>query len=204
MAIDRKRIIEALSRVRVSPSDQGLIPAFNVYVNQFPAALWNSFAERLTHRVSPDLLPVAEHLLVNAAHDCGYHTGYGIITSEEWKAVVGPMIEKGAEDVLHGAFAVFTAWGWAKAEIVELIPKKKMVVRAYDYYEADSTSFGATHKPSAYMIRGVCSAFMDLAYGGPYDATGKTGLNTFECIQTKGIECGDDYGEFVVTPGSAA
>lgn len=141
---------------------------------------------------------------MNAAHDCGYHTGYGIITSDEWKAVVEPMIENAPEDVLHGAFAVFTAWGWAKAEIVELDPGKRMVVRAYDYYEADSTKFGATRKPSAYMVRGVCSAFMDLAYGGAYDPTGKTGLNTFECAQVKGIECGDDYGEFVVTPTAAA
>ena len=42
------------------------------------------------------------------------------------------MIENAPEDVLHGAFAVFTAWGWAKAEIVELDPGKRMVVRAYD------------------------------------------------------------------------
>lgn len=199
MAIDRRRIIDALSKVSVRPNEQGLIPAFNVFVNQLPASLWTSFAERLTHRVSPDLLPVAEYLLVNAAHECGYHTGYGIITSEEWNAVVGPMIEHAPADILHGAFAVFTAWGWAKAEIVELDPGSKMVVRAYDYYEADSTRFGTTSKPSAYMIRGVCAAFMDLAYGGSYDATGKTGLNTFECAQTRGIECGDDYGEFVVT-----
>ena len=47
--------------------------------------------------------------------------------------------------------------------------------------------------------RGVCVAFMDLAYGGDYDPTGKTGLRTFQCEQTKGIECGDEYGEFVVT-----
>lgn len=40
---------------------------------------------------------------------------------------------------------------------------------------------------------------MDLAYGGTYDPTGKTALNTFSCIQTKGIEAGDAYGEFVVT-----
>ncbi|HUB14695.1 MAG TPA: hypothetical protein VMB34_22285 [Acetobacteraceae bacterium] len=202
MAIDRKRIIESLSRVKATPTEQGLIPAFNVYVNQFPTALWNSFAERLTRNVGANLLPVAEDLLVNAAHECGYHTGYGIITSEEWAAVVGPMIERNPEDVLYGAFAVFTAWGWAKADIAELEPCKRMVVRAYDYYEADSTVYGATSKPSAYMIRGVCAAFMDLAYGGPYDPTGKTGLNSFHCAQTKGIECGDDYGEFVVTASS--
>ncbi len=101
--------------------------------------------------------------------------------------------------MLHGAFAVFTAWGWAKSEIVELVPGERMVVRAYDYYESDVVSYGASSKPSAYMIRGVAAAFMDLAYGGPYDATGKTGLRTFQCVQSKGIECGDEYGEFIVT-----
>ena len=199
MSIDRKQIISAMSRIEVSGNDDGLIPGFNVFVNMMPARFWNSFAERLTRKVSPDLLEAAEFLLVNAGHECGYHTGYGIITSDEWKAVVEPMIENVPEDVLHGAFAVFTAWGWAKSEIIELVPGERMVVRAYDYYESDMVTYGASSKPSAYMIRGVCAAFMDLAYGGPYDATGKTGLRTFQCVQTKGIECGDEYGEFVVT-----
>ena len=199
MAIDRKRIINAMSQVKVLGNEEGLIPGFNVYVTQLPAAFWNGFAERLTREVDQDLLESAEWLLVNAAHECGYHTGYGIITSEEWEAIVAPMIEKQPEDILHGAFAVFTAWGWAKSEIVELVPGEKMVVRAYDYYESDVVTYGASNKPSAYMIRGVSAAFMDLAYGGDYDPTGKTGLRTFQCDQVKGIECGDDYGEFWVT-----
>jgi len=199
MAIDRKRIIEALSKIEIAGDREGLIPAYNVFVTQFPASFWSSFSERLTRAVGDDLREAAEHLLVGAAHECGYHTGHGIITSQEWKAVVGPMVEKAPEDILHGAFAVLTAWGWAKSEIVELLPAERMVVRAYDYYEADPVAYGVSRKPSAYMLRGVAAAFMDLAYGGPYDATGKTGLNTFQAVQTKGIECGDDYGEFVVT-----
>jgi hypothetical protein len=201
--IDRKKVIQALSKLEVMSNEEGLIPAFNVFVNQMPAAFWNSFADRLTRRVGPDLIEAAEWLLVNAAHECGYHTGYGIITSEEWKAVVAPMVTRVPEDILHGAFAVFTAWGWAKSEIVDLVPNEKMVVRAYDYYEADTVAYGVRSRPCAYMIRGVAAAFMDLAYGGPYDATGQTGLRTFQCTQTKGIECGDEYGEFVVTRSSA-
>jgi hypothetical protein len=141
----------------------------------------------------------AEWLLINAAHECGYHTGHGIMVSEEWKAVVEPMIKKTPEDILYGAFAVISAWGWAKAEIHELIPGEKMVVRAYDYYEADVVEYGKSKKMSAYTFTGVTAAFMDLAYGGPYDPTGKTGLNTFTAKQTKGIECGDEYGEIVAT-----
>jgi hypothetical protein len=200
MAIDREKVIEQMSNVAVEPNEDGLIPAFNVLVNQWPAKFWNEFSTRMMEAVDDDIKDAVEELLVNSAHECGYHTGYGIITSKEWDAVVSGMA-KNSEDVLHGAFAVFTAWGWADAEIVELVPGEKMVVRAYDYYEADiGLGYPGKKSPrlSAYMIRGVCSAFMDLAYGGKYDSSGKTGLYTFRCRQTKGIECGDQYGEFVV------
>ena len=73
-----------------------------------------------------------------------------------------------------------------------------MVVRAYDYYEADVVSYGKSNKMSAYMIRGVCAAFMELAYAGDYDPDGGP-IGTFKCEQVKGIECGDSYGEFIVT-----
>ncbi len=195
MSINRNAVIDAMSKVKVEANSDGLIPAFNVFVNQAPAKLWNNFADLITNSVSSDLRPAAEALLENAAHECGYHTGYGIITSEEWDSVVGPMIEKVPEDVLHGAYAVFTAWGWAKSEIVELVPGERMVVRAYDYYEADVVDRGTSGNKKAFMIQGVSAAFMDLAYGAAYP----NGLRTFKCVQTKGIECGDDYGEFVVT-----
>ena len=195
MSIDRTAVIEAMSQVEAKPNGDGLIPAFNVLVTQAPTTLWNNFASLITNSVDAEMKPAAEYLLVNAAHECGYHTGYGIITSEEWDAIVAPMIEQVPEDVLHGAYAVFTAWGWAKSEIVELIPGEKMVIRAYDYYEADVVQRGQLNNKAAYMIQGVSAAFMDLAYGEPYP----NGLRTFKCEQVKGIECGDEYGEFVVT-----
>jgi hypothetical protein len=196
MAIDRKKIIQEMSKVSVIGNEEGMIPAFNVFVQQLPADFWNGFARRIVNYVPEDLVESAEALLVNAARECGYHTGYGIITSDEWNKVVKPMVENEPEDILHGAYAVFTAWGWAKSEIVEIVPKEKMVVRAYDYYESDIMVYGNASRPCAYMIQGVSAAFMDIAYGDkPYP----DGMGTFDCEQTKGIEVGDDYGEFVVT-----
>lgn len=197
MSIDRKKIIALMSQIEMIPDHDGLIQGYNVLLNQLPAKFWTSFSERLTSRASADMLKAKEYLLYNAAHECGYHTGYGIITSEEWNAVVKPMIEKVPEDILHGAYAVFTAWGWANSEIVELFSGEKMVIRAYDYYEADIADIGSSKKMSAYMIAGVSAAFMELAYAGDYDPKGAP-IGTFECKQTKGIECGDDYAEFVV------
>jgi len=197
MAINRKKIIEDMSKIEVMGDEKGIIEGFGVYVNQLPTTFWNSFAERLTAKTDPDLMASTEFLLVNAAQECGYHTGYGIITCEEWKAIVQPMVET-VEDVLHGAFAVFSAWGWADSEIVELIPGQKMVVRAYNYYESDVVAYGQSKKMSAYMIRGVSAAFMALAYAGEYDPSGSK-VHKFKCEQTKGIEAGDSYGEFVIT-----
>ncbi|MDR0498942.1 MAG: hypothetical protein LBH03_04315 [Holophagales bacterium] len=198
MAIDREKIITELSKLDLRSDEKGIISGFGVLLQHLPATIWTLFSERFTRAVPNELLEAAEYLLVDAAHECAYHTGYGIITSEEWKAVVEPMI-KTTEDILHGAFAIFTAWGWGKVEIQELIPGEKLVLRAYDYYEADVVEYGKSSKMSAYLITGASAAFMDLAYGGNYDPTGKKGLGTFEAKQVKGIECGDDYGEVVVT-----
>ena len=196
--IDRRKIIGEMSKITIIGDREGMIQGFKVCVNVFPASFWNGFAERLVQKVDEDQLEAVEFLLINAAHECGYHTGHGIITSDEWNRIVGPMIET-TEDVLHGAFAVFTAWGWAQIEIIELVPNERMVVRAYDYYEADTVKIGKRDRYCAFMLQGITGAFMDLAYGGPYDKTGKTGMWSFKTEQKKGKECGDDYGEFIVT-----
>ena len=191
MTVMRDQVVKSLVQVEVKPDGDGLIPAFNVLVNQLPSAFWNMYAERMMAIAPPERKVEMEAALVNCAYECGYHTGYGIITSPEFQAVVTPMVTEGAKDVLRGAYAVFTAWGWAKSGIVQIKEGETMTVRAVDYYEADSGGDGLR----AYMVRGVSAAFMELAYAAPYP----DGMNTFECQQTKGIETGDPYGEFAVS-----
>lgn len=197
MAIDRQRIIDALSNMTWISSNNGLFEKCNVLITRLPSQFWNGFADRLVNKAPPDLVEATEYLLYNAAHECGYHTGYGIMTSQEWLEVVDPMIEN-TEDKLHGAYAVLAAWGWVDAEIIKLIPNQELIIRAYDYYEADIVKYGKNHRLSAYMVSGISSAFMELAYAGDYDPKGKN-IGNFVCKQIKGLECGDPYGEFIVT-----
>ena len=194
--IDRAKAIDLLSQIKVKGNADGLIPSFGVLVNFFPSFFWNTVSEKMLKAAGDDdeLYASIEVGLERAAAECGYHTGYGIITSEEFQSIVGPMVEKEPDDILHGAYAVFTAWGWADAEIVELSPERK-VVRVKDYYESDIRDTMRVRKPFAYMIRGVTRAFMDLAYGAKYPQ----GFGTFTSAQTKAIELGDSYGEFVIT-----
>lgn len=192
MTVMRDKVVKDLANITVKSDQDGLIPNFNVLVNHLPTAFWNTFAERMMAAAPPEQKAALEKALVRCAYECGYHTGYGIITSEEFKSVVMPMVTEGAKDVLRGAFAVFTAWGWAKSGIMQIQEGEKMTIRATDYYEADGTK---SDHARAYMIRGVSAAFFELAYSDPYP----DGMNKFQCEQTKGIECGDPFGEFVVT-----
>ncbi len=191
MTVMRDEVVKKLVKVEVQANDDGLIPAFNVLVNQLPTAFWNTVTERMMAIAPPARKKEMEAALIRCAYECGYHTGYGIITSPEFQSVVMPMVTEGAKDVLRGAYAVFTAWGWAKSGIVQIKEGETMTVRAVDYYEADSGGEGLR----AYMIRGVSAAFFELAYAAPYP----NGMDTFTCEQTRGIEVGDPYGEFVVT-----
>jgi hypothetical protein len=191
MAVMRDKVVQALAGLTVEGDEDGLIPSFNVFVNQLPVLFWNTFAERIRNAAPVEKRPQIEKELVRCAYECGYHTGYGIITSDEFKQVVHPMVTDGAKDILRGAYAVFTAWGWAKSGISRIRENESMTIRATDYYEAD----GPPGDKRAFMIRGVSAAFFELAYADEYP----DGMNTFTCEQTRGIECGDPYGEFVVS-----
>jgi hypothetical protein len=190
MTVMRNDVVKALAKVTVQSNEQGLIPEYEVLVNLLPVSLLNTLAERLL-AAAPERKTEIEAGLVRAAYECGYHTGCGIITSEIFSDVVMPMVTEEEKDILRGAYAAFTAWGWAKSGIVQLKEGQKLIIRAFDYYEADSKGDGLR----AYMLQGLNQAFFELAYAAPYP----DGMDTFVCKQTKGIEVGDAYGEFIVT-----
>ncbi|NMC74970.1 MAG: hypothetical protein GYA56_11550 [Geobacteraceae bacterium] len=191
MTVMRDTVVKSLAKITVQGDENGLIPEYEVLVNLLPVKLLNTFSERIMAAAPPDRKAEVEEGLVRAAYECGYHTGCGIITSDIFNDVVLPMVTEGEKDILRGAYAAFTAWGWAKSGIVQLKEGEKMVIRAFDYYEADSGGEGLR----GYMLRGLSQAFFDLAYADPYP----DGMDTFVCRQTKGIEVGDPYGEFIVT-----
>lgn len=191
MTVMRDTVVKSLAKINVQADENGLIPEYEVLVNLLPVTVLNTFSERILKAAPAEKKAEIEAGLVRAAYECGYHTGCGIITSEIFSDVVLPMVTEGEKDILRGAYAAFTAWGWAKSGIVQLKEAEKMVIRAFDYYDADCGSEGM----SGFMLRGLSQAFFDLAYAEPYP----DGMDTYVCVQTKGIEVGDPYGEFIVT-----
>ncbi|PKN24658.1 MAG: hypothetical protein CVU65_11145 [Deltaproteobacteria bacterium HGW-Deltaproteobacteria-22] len=192
MTVMRDKVVKALVELDVKGDENGLMPGYNVLVNFLPTSFWTLFAERMINSAPAEKKEQVRTGLYQCAQECGYHTGWGIINSDEFQSVVMPMVTEGAKDVLRGAFAVFTAWGWAKSGVVQIKDGERMVIRAQDYYEQD---IKIPNEKMAFMVSAVSGAFFDLAYGSEYP----NGLGTFKCDQTKGIEVGDDFGEFIVS-----
>ena len=107
-----------------------------------------------------------------------------------------PMIER-KEDQILGFAAVAVAFGWGDLEVKELIPEKKLAIKATGSYEATGymEQYGTAHSGKCYMLRGVTAAFMDLIYGEDYP----DGCFTFSALEPYCRAKGDPHCEFIAT-----
>jgi hypothetical protein len=200
-AMDRMKTVNALLAGTPHADQAGNFSAFGLSLVELPAFLWTAFSEKLMRavRAARPESEEAHSLLENAAARFAYHAGRGIFASAEFRAAAGASTGEGPEALLNAAFCLAAAWGWADAEIVTLHPKESMVVRARAYAEAALADTMPMVKPAAAAFRGICRAFMDLAYGAQFP----DGLGSYACRQTLALELGDAYGEFIVTRAEA-
>jgi hypothetical protein len=194
MTFDRKSILIDFSELRPPLLEHGLIEEFGVYVNRLPTDLWRGFVREWIEGVPREFRGAAWHLLYDVGRDAAYHVGGNLMSSEPWATLVRPRLRRRPDDIVHGLLAVFSAWGWGRMEAVE-VHAERMVVRAYDHFEADAALEGWRDQGTAPFTCGAATACFDLAFGGPYPQ----GLHRSVGQQVRGIECGDDYGEFLVT-----
>lgn len=192
MAIDTDKIVNAVmhgSRIR---EEKGIIPLFGVYLSMIPVDYYNKISFDFEIKLGDNIK--AEKLLVTAAQECGYATFQGIRISREWEEVVSPMIER-VEDQVDCFVSIAVAFGWGNLTVRELIPDKKLVIRAKDSYEAKGylDRFGKSDTGKCYMLRGVAAAFMDLVFGDAYPE----GCFQFTGTETRCQAKGDPYCEFV-------
>ncbi len=193
MTVQRTGVVKALADIKLQlPTEEtGLHHAFNVTLTQIPETFCLNFGQHLLNKASDAEKAKVKDALENCTYECAYHVTQGIVTSDLYEAHVKPMVTEGKKDMMRGAFAVFTAFGWAKSGIVQIKEGERLVARAMNYPEAQ----GEPGEPRAFMMNAISRAAMDIAYGAEYP----NGMNTFACEQTQGIECGNPYGEFVVT-----
>lgn len=173
MAIDERAIVEAVSGLGIAGNDEGLIPAFGLYLTRHMADYYNriSFAAARKLEKDGDISDDARLLLVEAGHVCAFNTFGGIMKSAEWDAVVRPMIES-REDWIRGMVAVVNAFGWGRWEIAELVPGERLSIRIEYAYEACGylRDYGMSDRPRCYLATGGAAGLMNLLYVGDITA----------------------------------
>jgi len=195
MSVDRNRVAAGFTRTQVGEDEDGLIAAFGIPLTRLPADLWHGFAARLLDAVGGELEPDAEELLVDSAHESGYHLGYGLLTSDAWRETVAPTLVRLPDDLLEGACAAFAACGWPEAEIVAFTPGERLALRAACGAADGPEGAGSDLRPRTALLRGLAAALMDLACADqPYP----DGLGTYRCAPAAPLPDGF-RADFVVT-----
>ncbi|HPE69623.1 MAG TPA: 4-vinyl reductase [Thermotogota bacterium] len=196
MAIDKKVIFNGVSQMQFVGNQKGLIDVFGVYLTSGSSTMYNNLSFELIRKLDPALIAEAETILTNAARVCGYNTFYGIQNSVEWEGLIAPMVDNDT-DRLIASVEICNALGWARWELVDVVPGKKAVFRAHKGYEAELyvKKYGPSKRSVCYMMQGVASALNDLSYGGEYPS----GIYAFETVETMCRAKGDPYCEFVTT-----
>lgn len=164
--IDRNLIIETVSKMPLWGDENGLIPAFGVYLANTPQDFYNLICFNFVRAASEiGMGEEAEMLLVEDAEFCAINTFHGILHSEEWHALIKPMVKE-KSDELFGLVAVANSLGWGRFMVHEHSPGKSMTIKALNSYEGCGYKelFGASESPACYMLNGVSSGLMGLLY----------------------------------------
>ncbi len=163
-------VYDGLTSVELVPGDDGLIPAFGVYLTYHYANYYNrisfEFERKLRAEYGRDAMEIARPLLVEAGHVCAFHTFGGLMTSTEWDALVRPALVCPA-DWVHAAAAAAGALGWGRWEL-RSISEREAVFAIRDDYESLGylAMYGFADHPVSYLAEGVASGIMDLVFLG--------------------------------------
>lgn len=215
--VDYHAIRNALTNMPLEGNEvNGLIDAFGVYLTRHYANYYCNISYRFLRLFEKQMgnegLSIAVDLLTEAGRVCGFNTFGGIMQSNEWNALIKPMLTI-KEDWIHGIVAVANAFGWGFWEIVELNPDKKLVIKITSSYEANSflRSFGNSKFPISFLASGGMAGLMDIVYtlGLPGSAPITLDENTYNTIskdpksfKARQIKCrslGDEYDLIEVT-----
>ena len=169
MSVDSQAVISAVSGLDLSGNEEGLIPAFGLYLTRHYANYYNRVSYAYLHAAEAEgAEPTtrARTSLVKAGEVCGFNTFGGIMLSQEWDAVVQPMIEC-REDWVHGITAVINCLGWGVWS-VESIDPRRLHMKVRDSYE--SVGYMRDHAKRSdgicFLATGGVSSIMNLLYNG--------------------------------------
>ncbi len=208
-------IREALINMPIEGSeDDGLINAFGVVLTRHYANYYALISLRTMLSMEAVFqeagVSIVRDLLREAGHVCAFNTLGGIMESNEWEAMIQPMI-KTKDDWTHGIIAVCNAMGWGVFEIGTIRPEEQTLFRVTSGYESNAYKklyIENTHYTTACFAAGAFAGIMNLIYHGDistkpelnesyYNQTFKT-RGRFDGGQVKARTMGDEFDNFRV------
>jgi len=170
--MDTDTITQQFSEIEVNNDENGLIPAFGVYLTKlfgdYYSAISYEFEELFKNEIDdPVVQDAARQLLIEAGHVCGFNTFGGIVKSDAFKAIVVPMIQN-QKDWITGMVAVINVLGWGIYTVEELT-EDKLVLKIKGSYEADYYKRAHSEKadtPKCYLAVGASVSLMSLVFHG--------------------------------------
>ncbi len=164
--IDEQAIIDALVGMHIYGNDDGLIPAFGVYLANTPADFYNHlnihFVEVMREK---NLFETARRLLVEAGESCAMNTFRGIMQSPEWEGLVQPMV-KDERDKIFGLVALSNGFGWGNWRVREHDNEDTLRIESLNGYEAIGFREyrDECDEAQCFMLVGVAAGMMELIY----------------------------------------
>ncbi len=165
--IDEQKIIDALVEMPIYGNDDGLIPAFSVYLANTPADYYNLLSIRYVEAMDEVRRGrAARRMLVSDGETCAMNTFRGIMNSAEWEALVAPMVQE-QRDKMYALVAISNGLGWGNWHIVEDRGSTGMTFDSLNGYEALGYREyrGTSDMPQCMMLTGVGAGLLELVYG---------------------------------------
>ncbi|MDJ0571196.1 MAG: hypothetical protein QNJ53_19390 [Pleurocapsa sp. MO_192.B19] len=186
--IDEQKIINALVEMPFIGNEEGLLPAFNVYLANTPADFYNLICIRfLAEMHRENLYNTAKELLLFAGEVCALNTLRGILISPEWYELIAPMVKE-ESDCLYGLIAVTNALGWGNWHVLEYEPEAILKLEALNGYEALGylQYQGQSDTAQCLMLTGVAAGIMELLHG---EGTVEERIGTYTSEETSCMCC---------------
>ncbi|WP_437597919.1 hypothetical protein WMF28_35030 [Sorangium sp. So ce590] len=197
-------MLEELGALR--SDERGLIPAYGVNLAVLPVGYLEQKTFDTVHlieRRSPELVPVFEALVREAAQTGAFHLLGGMLASASFEAVCGP-VGRDQHERLEQLLGLARALGWGALSAPEFQPGRVLVLRAPITHE--SAYYAMRHGPTArarlLFQQGTALAIMQLLHRvdfgteRPIDAETYGGLfkigTRFRVQETKSPLRGDD------------
>ena len=171
MSVDTNAIARAVGTLPLVGNEEGLIPAFGLYLTRHFATFYNRASFALLHAAearSEDAAAVARASLVEAGHCCAVKKFWGVILSQGGGGGVMPMVES-REDWVHGIVGVINALGWGVWRVDALRGGEELTVSIANSYESDGYLADYPRRASdgvCFLATGGVAGIMNLVYHG--------------------------------------